>query len=127
MLVDVKSFLVGMLANDVAEVAHAVSRPYSYLTATKQLSLLTVRVMQHRRCSWLADSLKHMMHLGCAQEEFLSAYGEQVAVAARQEAIQVELEACGEDMEKMAALLDELQARCHLVERHLCLLPYHVS
>lgn len=46
-----------------------------------------------------------------AQEEFLSAYGEQVAVAARQEAIQQELEACGEDMEKMAALLDELQAR----------------
>jgi len=32
-------------------------------------------------------------------------------VAARQEAIQVELEACGEDMERMAALLDELQAR----------------
>jgi hypothetical protein len=46
-----------------------------------------------------------------AQEEFLSAYGEQLAVAARQEAIQAELEACGEDMERMAALLDELQAR----------------
>lgn len=59
------------------------------------------------------------MHLCCAQEEFLSAYGEQVAVAARQEAIQVELEACGEDMEKMAALLDELQARCHPAERYL--------
>ena len=45
-----------------------------------------------------------------AQEEFLSAYGEQLAVAARTEAIQRELETVGEDMEKMSALLDELQA-----------------
>ena len=48
-------------------------------------------------------------------------------MAARQEANQLELEACGEDMEKMAALLDELQARCCPVERYLCLFPYHVS
>lgn len=39
----------------------------------------------------------------------MSAYGEQLAVLKRQEAIQTELEACGEDMERMSALLDELQ------------------
>ncbi|KAK9842531.1 hypothetical protein WJX81_004688 [Elliptochloris bilobata] len=43
------------------------------------------------------------------REEFLSAYGEQVEVVQRQEAIQRELEDCGEDMERMSALLDELQ------------------
>ena len=39
----------------------------------------------------------------------MSAYGEQVELIARQEQIQKELEDCGEDMDKMADLLDELQ------------------
>jgi len=43
------------------------------------------------------------------QEEFMSAYGEQVELIARQEQIQVELEGCGDDMDKMSELLDELQ------------------
>ena len=67
----------------------------------------------------MADLVRQVNPLCGAQEEFLSAYGEQVAVAARQEAIQLELEACGEDMEKMAALLDELQARYHPVNHRL--------
>ena len=78
------------------------------------------------QCHWLADSPRQVSPLRCAQEEFLSAYGEQVAVAARQEAIQLELEACGEDMEKMAALLDELQARCCLVAHYLVFLSNRV-
>ena len=39
----------------------------------------------------------------------MSAYGEQLAVLKRQDGIQADLEACGEDMERMATLLDELQ------------------
>ena len=39
----------------------------------------------------------------------MSAYGEQVELIARQEQIQKELEDCGEDMDRMADLLDELQ------------------
>ena len=39
----------------------------------------------------------------------MSAYGEQVELIARQEQIQSELEDCGEDMDRMADLLDELQ------------------
>ena len=44
------------------------------------------------------------------QEEFMSAYGEQVQLLQRQEQIQKELEDCGEDMDRMSDLLDELQA-----------------
>ena len=44
------------------------------------------------------------------REEFLSAFEEQVAVLRRQEEIQAELEACGSDMERMAPILDELDA-----------------
>ena len=40
----------------------------------------------------------------------MSAYGEQVRLLQRQEEIQKELEDCGEDMDHMAELLDELQA-----------------
>jgi hypothetical protein len=40
----------------------------------------------------------------------MSAYGEQVQLLQRQEQIQRELEDCGEDMDRMAELLDELQA-----------------
>ena len=40
----------------------------------------------------------------------MSAYGEQLAVLSRQDGIQKELEDCGEDMERMSQLLDELQA-----------------
>ena len=41
----------------------------------------------------------------------MSAFDEQLVVLRRQEAIQAELEACGaEDMEKMSAILDELDA-----------------
>ena len=43
------------------------------------------------------------------QEEFMSAYGEQVQLLTRQEEIQKGLEECGEDMERMSELLDELQ------------------
>ena len=43
------------------------------------------------------------------QEEFMSAYGEQLAVLSRQDGIQKDLEECGEDMERMSQLLDELQ------------------
>ena len=39
----------------------------------------------------------------------MSAYEEQLVVVRRQEAIQNELESCGEDMDRMSALLDELQ------------------
>ena len=39
----------------------------------------------------------------------MSAYGKQVELIARQEQIQKELEDCGEDMDRMADLLDELQ------------------
>lgn len=42
------------------------------------------------------------------REEFMSAFGEQVALMARQEEIQVALETVGEDMTKMTELLDEL-------------------
>lgn len=44
------------------------------------------------------------------REEFLSAFEEQVAVIRRQEEIQAELEACGSDMDRMAGILDELDA-----------------
>ena len=44
------------------------------------------------------------------REEFTSAFGEQMAVAARQEEIQRGLEECGEDMERMAKLLGALCA-----------------
>ena len=44
------------------------------------------------------------------REEFLSASEEQVAVLRRQEEIQAELEACGSDMDRMAPILDELDA-----------------
>lgn len=40
----------------------------------------------------------------------MSAYGEQVQLLQRQEQIQKELEDCGEDMDRMSDLLDELQA-----------------
>ena len=39
----------------------------------------------------------------------MSAYAEQMAVVNRQEEIQKGLEECGEDMDRMAELLDELQ------------------
>ncbi len=39
----------------------------------------------------------------------MSAYAEQMAVVNRQEEIQKGLEECGEDMDRMANLLDELQ------------------
>ena len=39
----------------------------------------------------------------------MSAYAEQMMVMTRQEEIQKGLEECGEDMDKMSALLDELQ------------------
>lgn len=49
--------------------------------------------------------------VGCAsREEFLSAFGEQVELLARQEALQKELEAVGEDMEAMTRILDELDS-----------------
>ncbi len=38
----------------------------------------------------------------------MSAFGEQVELLARQEALQQELEACGEDMDRMTRVLDEL-------------------
>ena len=38
----------------------------------------------------------------------MSAFDEQMVVLRRQEEIQKELEACGEDMEKMSLILDEL-------------------
>ena len=47
---------------------------------------------------------------GVRREEFLSAFEEQVAVLRRQEEIQAELEACGSDMDRMAPILDELDA-----------------
>ncbi|CAL8469003.1 g8544 [Coccomyxa elongata] len=43
------------------------------------------------------------------REEFMSAYAEQMTVMRRQEEIQKGLEECGEDMDRMSALLDELQ------------------
>ncbi len=39
----------------------------------------------------------------------MSAYGEQLTLLQRQEDVQKELEECGEDMERMSAVLDELQ------------------
>lgn len=45
------------------------------------------------------------------QEEFMSAYSEQMTLMKRQEEIQKGLEECGEDMDKMSALLDELQVQ----------------
>jgi ATPase subunit of ABC transporter with duplicated ATPase domains len=42
------------------------------------------------------------------REEFASAFGDEVALLKRTEAIQVELESCGDDMDRMGALLDEL-------------------
>lgn len=42
------------------------------------------------------------------REEFMSAFGEQVEFLKRQEEIQHALEKCGEDMEAMAQLLDDL-------------------
>ena len=45
-----------------------------------------------------------------SREEFLSAFGEQVELLARQEALQKELEAVGEDMEAMTRILDELDS-----------------
>lgn len=39
----------------------------------------------------------------------MSAYAEQMAVVNRQEEIQKGLEECGEDMDRMSQLLDELQ------------------
>jgi hypothetical protein len=39
----------------------------------------------------------------------MSAYGEQLSLMQRQDQIQKELEECGEDMDRMSALLDELQ------------------
>ncbi len=41
------------------------------------------------------------------REEFMSAFADQMAVAARQEEIQQGLEQCGEDMERMSKLLGE--------------------
>ena len=79
--------------------------------------------MQGALCKVCRRSYKCKGRLHGAQEEFLSAYGEQVAVAARQEAIQQELEACGEDMERMSVLLDELQARLPSVEHRLIPIP----
>ena len=51
------------------------------------------------------------------REEFLSAFEEQVAVLRRQEEIQAELEACGSDMDRMAPILDELDALSKQVRR----------
>ena len=42
------------------------------------------------------------------REEFMSAFGEQMANMQRQEEIQKALEECGDDMDKMGKLLDEL-------------------
>ncbi|KAI8110701.1 hypothetical protein M9435_002375 [Picochlorum sp. BPE23] len=42
------------------------------------------------------------------REEFMSAFSDQLHVIERQEAVQRELEECGEDMERMGDLLDEL-------------------
>lgn len=42
------------------------------------------------------------------REEFMSAFADQLKVMERQEAVQKGLEECGDDMEKMGALLDEL-------------------
>lgn len=49
----------------------------------------------------------------------MSAYAEQMMVMTRQEEIQKGLEECGEDMDKMSALLDELQvhSNCPPVQR----------
>lgn len=57
------------------------------------------------------DNVGLGLHCTCAdmQEEFMSAYGEQVQLLTRQEEIQTGLEECGEDMERMSELLDELQ------------------
>lgn len=41
----------------------------------------------------------------------MSAYSEQMTLMKRQEEIQKGLEECGEDMDKMSALLDELQVQ----------------
>jgi hypothetical protein len=47
----------------------------------------------------------------CAsREEFMSAFGEQVELLSRQEALQKELETVGEDMEAMTRILDELDS-----------------
>ncbi|GAB4823640.1 hypothetical protein N2152v2_010686 [Parachlorella kessleri] len=45
---------------------------------------------------------------GTLREEFLSAFGEQIEILKRQEEIQQGLEECGDDMDRMAKLLDEL-------------------
>lgn len=63
----------------------------------------TGRMAHHRSQS--VDPRPHAL-----QEEFMSAYGEQVRLLQRQEEIQKELEDCGEDMDRMSELLDELQA-----------------
>ena len=55
-------------------------------------------------------SLTSRVPVAPRREEFLSAFEEQVAVLRRQEEIQTELEACGSDMERMAPVLDELDA-----------------
>lgn len=50
------------------------------------------------------------------REEFMSAFDEQLVVIRRQEEIQKELEECGEDMEKMSAILDELDTLSQQVD-----------
>ena len=50
------------------------------------------------------------LRLCAPREEFMSAFGEQVELLARQEALQKELEAVGEDMEAMTRILDELDS-----------------
>ena len=54
------------------------------------------------------------------REEFMSAFGEQVELVARQEQIQKELETCGDDMDRMSALVDELDSLSNRVggQRH---------
>ena len=64
---------------------------------------LDIRMQMQRK----ADKCKPL----CAcREEFMSAFGEQVELLTRQEALQKELETVGEDMEAMTRILDELDS-----------------
>ena len=66
-----------------------------------------VKARQGMRISYLTQEFD-VEPTRTVREEFMSAFSEQLHVIERQEAVQRELEECGEDMERMGDLLDEL-------------------
>lgn len=85
---------------------------------TTQLQIITgalqpdagnvIKAKENMRIAYLTQEFD-VTPSNTVREEFMSAFGEQVKLQRRQEALQTELEQCGDDMDKMAALLDEME------------------